>query len=217
MKQIAVLGLGRFGESLAMALMAMGNQVLGIDIDEDKVSAVEEELTHVAIADMTDANSLRSLGLSNLDVAVVCTGDIQTSIMATVLLKDLGGQKVVSKAKNVLHEKILCKGGADQVVFPERDMGVRLAHGIADTNVIEFIELSSVYSLAEVFILPEWKGKTLMDADIRVNYGLNVVAIRRQGDIIVSPRASEVMQEGDVMVVIGKNADISNLDRHRKK
>ncbi|PWL43365.1 TrkA family potassium uptake protein [Christensenella sp. MSJ-20] len=217
MKQIAVLGLGRFGESLAMALMAMGNQVLGIDIDEDKVSAVEEELTHVAIADMTDANSLRSLGLSNLDVAVVCTGDIQTSIMATVLLKDLGVQKVVSKAKNVLHEKILCKVGADQVVFPERDMGVRLAHGIADTNVIEFIELSSVYSLAEVFILPEWKGKTLMDADIRVNYGLNVVAIRRQGDIIVSPRASEVMQEGDVMVVIGKNADISNLDRHRKK
>ena len=217
MKQIAVLGLGRFGESLAMALMAMGNQVLGIDIDEVKVSAVEEELTHVAIADMTDANSLRSLGLSNLDVAVVCTGDIQTSIMATVLLKDLGVQKVVSKAKNVLHEKILCKVGADQVVFPERDMGVRLAHGIADTNVIEFIELSSVYSLAEVFILPEWKGKTLMDADIRVNYGLNVVAIRRQGDIIVSPRASEVMQEGDVMVVIGKNADISNLDRHRKK
>ena len=217
MKQIAVLGLGRFGESLAMALMAMGNQVLGIDIDEDKVSAVEEELTHVAIADMTDANSLRSLGLSNLDVAVVCTGDIQTSIMATVLLKDLGVQKVVSKAKNVLHEKILCKVGADQVVFPERDMGVRLAHGIADTNVIEFIELSSVYSLAEVFILPEWKGKTLMDADIRVNYGLNVVAIRRQGDIIVSPRASEVMPEGDVMVVIGKNADISNLDRHRKK
>ena len=217
MKQIAVLGLGRFGESLAMALMAMGNKVLGIDIDEDKVSAVEEELTHVAIADMTDANSLRSLGLSNLDVAVVCTGDIQTSIMATVLLKDLGVQKVVSKAKNVLHEKILCKVGADQVVFPERDMGVRLAHGIADTNVIEFIELSSVYSLAEVFILPEWKGKTLMDADIRVNYGLNVVAIRRQGDIIVSPRASEVMQEGDVMVVIGKNADISNLDRHRKK
>ena len=217
MKQIAVLGLGRFGESLAMALMAMGNQVLGIDIDEDKVSAVEEELTHVAIADMTDANSLRSLGLSNLDVAVVCTGDIQTSIMATVLLKDLGVQEVVSKAKNVLHEKILCKVGADQVVFPERDMGVRLAHGIADTNVIEFIELSSVYSLAEVFILPEWKGKTLMDADIRVNYGLNVVAIRRQGDIIVSPRASEVMQEGDVMVVIGKNADISNLDRHRKK
>ena len=217
MKQIAVLGLGRFGESLAMALMAMGNQVLGIDIDEDKVSAVEEELTHVAIADMTDANSLRSLGPSNLDVAVVCTGDIQTSIMATVLLKDLGVQKVVSKAKNVLHEKILCKVGADQVVFPERDMGVRLAHGIADTNVIEFIELSSVYSLAEVFILPEWKGKTLMDADIRVNYGLNVVAIRRQGDIIVSPRASEVMQEGDVMVVIGKNADISNLDRHRKK
>ena len=217
MKQIAVLGLGRFGESLAMALMAMGNQVLGIDIDEDKVSAVEEELTHVAIADMTDANSLRSLGLSNLDVAVVCTGDIQTSIMATVLLKDLGVQKVVSKAKNVLHEKILCKVGADQVVFPERDMGVRLAHGIADTNVIEFIELSSVYSLAEVFILPEWKGKALMDADIRVNYGLNVVAIRRQGDIIVSPRASEVMQEGDVMVVIGKNADISNLDRHRKK
>ena len=217
MKQIAVLGLGRFGESLAMALMAMGNQVLGIDIDEDKVSAVEEELTHVAIADMTDANSLRSLGLSNLDVAVVCTGDIQTSIMATVLLKDLGVQKVVSKAKNVLHEKILCKVGADQVVFPERDMGVRLAHGIADTNVIEFIELSSVYSLAEGFILPEWKGKTLMDADIRVNYGLNVVAIRRQGDIIVSPRASEVMQEGDVMVVIGKNADISNLDRHRKK
>ena len=171
----------------------------------------------MAIADMTDANSLRSLGLSNLDVAVVCTGDIQTSIMATVLLKDLGVQKVVSKAKNVLHEKILCKVGADQVVFPERDMGVRLAHGIADTNVIEFIELSSVYSLAEVFILPEWKGKTLMDADIRVNYGLNVVAIRRQGDIIVSPRASEVMQEGDVMVVIGKNADISNLDRHRKK
>ena len=217
MKQIAVLGLGRFGESLAMALMAMGNQVLGIDIDEDKVSAVEEDLTHVAIADMTDANSLRSLGLSNLDVAVVCTGDIQTSIMATVLLKDLGVQKVVSKAKNVLHEKILCKVGADQVVFPERDMGVRLAHGIADTNVIEFIELSSVYSLAEVFILPEWKGKTLMDADIRVNYGLTVVAIRRQGDIIVSPRASEVMQEGDVMVVIGKNADISNLDRHRKK
>ena len=217
MKQIAVLGLGRFGESLAMALMAMGNQVLGIDIDEDKVSAVEEELTHVAIADMTDANSLRSLGLSNLDVAVVYTGDIQTRIMATVVLKDLGVQKVVSKAKNVLHEKILCKVGADQVVFPERDMGVRLAHGIADTNVIEFIELSSVYSLAEVFILPEWKGKTLMDADIRVNYGLNVVAIRRQGDIIVSPRASEVLQEGAVMVVIGKNADIRNLDRHRKQ
>jgi len=211
MKQFAVLGLGRFGTSLALSLMSMGNQVLGIDVDEERVNLLADELTHAVIVDMTDGASLKALGLGNMDAVLVCTGDVQTSIMTTVLLKDMGVKKVICKANDDLHERILLKVGADQVVFPERDRGQRLAYAVAQSSVIEYIELSKEYSLAEVRVLQEWKGKTLIEANIRAKYGLNVVAIRRQGGIMVSPRGDVAMEAEDVLVVIGKNSDISAL------
>jgi len=213
LKQFVVLGLGRFGSSVARTLYGLGHDVLVIDAREDIIQDISDSVTHAVQADATDENALRSLGLRNFDVAIVTIGsNIQSSIMVTLIVKELGVKYVVAKAQNELHAKVLYKIGADRVVFPERDMGVRLAHNLVSSNVLDFIELAPDYSIVEIAALSEWKGKTLEQLDMRVRYGINIMAIKHGSEINISPRADDVIKSNDVLVVIGSNEDLTKFE-----
>ncbi len=214
MKQFVVIGCGRFGSSVAKTLYKMGNDVLAIDGNEEIVQSISEEVTHAVQADATDEHALRSLGIRNFDVAVITIGsNIQSSIMATLIAKELGVKYVVSKAQNELHAKVLYKIGADRVVFPERDMGIRVAHNLVASNILDYIELAPDYSIMEISALLEWEGKSLIDLDIRSKYGINVMAIKHGDKINVSPKANDVIDKGDILVVIGHNDDLKKLEQ----
>lgn len=212
-KQYVVIGLGRFGTSVAETLYNLGNDVLVIDIDEESVQNISNNVTHAIQADATDEVALREVGVRNFDVAIVSVGsDIQASIMATILLKELGIKQVVAKATNAMHAKVLKKIGANKVVFPEKDMGVRVAHGLVFSNILEYIELSPDYSIAEFISPEEWNGKSLQELNIRGEFGINVVAIRRESEVDVTPFPTEVINKDDVIVAIGNVEDLKKLE-----
>ncbi|MBO8129458.1 MAG: TrkA family potassium uptake protein [Peptococcaceae bacterium] len=213
MKQFAVIGLGRFGASVATTLARMGFEVLAIDRDEDRVNHIMDEVTHAVQADALDDNVLKSLGIRNFDVVIVAIGeDIQASILVTVMLKDLGVVNVVAKARTELHGRVLKKVGADKVVFPERDMGVRLARGLVSKNILDQIELSPDFSILELVAPPVFAGKTLIESGIRRKYGVTILAIRRGNDVILSPGAQQKIEEGDVLVAVGRNDRLKALE-----
>jgi|SRR3712207_1574713 len=212
-KQFVVIGLGRFGTSVAKTLYSLGNDVLAIDSDEDIVQSISGEVTHSVQADATDENNLNALGIRNFDVAVVTIGsDIQSSVMVTLLVKELGVKYIIAKANSELHAKVLRKIGADRIILPERDMGVRVAHNLVSTNILDYIELSPDYSIAEIVSADEWKGKSLNELSIRSKYGINIVAIKRNNDINVSPRADDIIEDGDILVAIGGAEELGRLE-----
>ena len=213
MKNYVVIGCGRFGSSVAKTLYSLGHEVLAIDKNEEKVQNIAEQVTHAVEADCTDENVLRSLGIRNFDVAVISIGsDIQSSIMATLIAKELGVHYVLCKAQNELQAKVLYKIGADRVVFPERDMGIRVAHNLVSQNVLEYIELDPHYSIAEIVAPSKWIGKTIGALDLRANYGINVMAVKHGMQINISPEAEDVLKPGDILVVIGKNEQINKVE-----
>lgn len=215
-KQFVVIGLGRFGSSIAKTLYSLGNEVLAIDKDEETVQNISDFVTHAVQADATDESTIRSLGIRNFDVAVVTIGsDIQSSVMVTLLLKELGIKYVIAKAHNDLHAKVLYKIGADRVVFPERDMGVRVAHNLCTSNILDFIELSPDYNIIELTAIEEWHNKSLRELDMRNKYGFNVMAIKRDKEIDVSPGADDVIKPGDVLVVISTNENIRKFENEK--
>jgi trk system potassium uptake protein len=215
-KQFVVIGLGRFGTSIAKTLYSLGNEVLAIDPDEEIVQEISDSVTHAVQADGTDESALRSLGIRNFDVAVVTIGaDVQSSVMVTLLVKELGVKYVVAKAVNELHAKLLYKIGADRVVFPERDMGIRVAHNLCSSNILDYIELSPDYSIMEVTAIEEWQGKTLKELNMRSKYGINVMAVKRDNDINISPKADDVIRSGDVLVVIGGTEDLMVIEKSK--
>ncbi|TGB05083.1 potassium channel family protein [Halobacillus salinus] len=214
-KEFAVIGLGRFGGSICRELSREGMEVLAIDLDEDKVNEYKDIAGHAVIADSTDENVLRELGLRNIDHVIVAIGDnIQASILTALMLKELGIKTITVKAQNDYHEKVLNKIGADHVVHPERDMGKRIAHNIISNNILDYIELSDDHSVVEVKAGSKMSGRTLVDLDIRAQYGCNVVAIKRKKDVIVSPMATEEIRESDVLIVIGADKDISRFEKN---
>ncbi|TDT61044.1 potassium channel family protein [Fonticella tunisiensis] len=217
-RQFVVIGLGRFGSSVAKTLYSLGNEVLVIDKDEEKVQEMADFATHAVQADATDEAALRSLGIRNFDVAVIAIGDdVQSSIMVTLLAKEYGIKYVIAKAQNELHAKVLYKIGADRVVFPEREMGVRVGHNLCSSNILEYIELSPDYSIMEVTPLEEWHGKSLSELNMRSKYGINIMAIKRGNDINISPTADDVLQEGDILVVVGATDDLKNIERRKMR
>lgn len=214
MKQFVVIGLGRFGSSVASTLCNLGYEVLGIDTDEEIVASLADSITHVVEGDATDENTLKTLGVRNFDVGIVSIGnDIQASILATLNLKEIGIKYVVAKALSKTHGKVLHKIGADRVVFPERDMGVRVAHSLAASNILDYIELSHDFSIVEIGAVPGWANKSLGQLNFRVKYDLNVIAMRRGEDIMISPNADEEVLKGDILVVVGQNKDIRRLEK----
>lgn len=213
MKQFAVIGLGRFGSSVAITLSKIGYDVLAVDTNEDRVNRVTDEVAYAVQVDAMDEQSLRSLGIRNFDVAIVAIGqDVQSNILVTLMLKEMGVRKVVAKAQNELHGKVLEKIGTDMVVFPERDMGVRVAHALVSKNIMDQINLSPEYSIIELMTPPEFVGKSLLEAGLRKEYGVNILAIRRGKDIIISPGARQAIHEGDILVVIGRNDHLKRLE-----
>ncbi|MEK8132423.1 TrkA family potassium uptake protein [Paenibacillus filicis] len=212
--QYAVIGLGRFGSSLAKELIKLGYEVMGIDKHEEPVEAMSEELTHVVVADSTDEDVIRSLGLRNFDCVIVAIGDdIQSSILTTILLKDIGVKMVVAKALSELHGKVLNKIGVDRIIFPERDMGVRVAHQLVSPNLLDYIELSCEYTIAELTVPRCLDGRTLRDLDTRAKYGCSIVAINKKEGVIIAPTATDSVEEKDVMVIIGTNDQIDHFEK----
>lgn len=212
-KQFVIIGLGRFGSSIAKTLYSLGSDVLAIDLDEDIVQEISDSVTHAVQLDATDENALRSLGIRNFDVAVVTIGDnIQSSIMATLLVKELGVKYIIAKGHSDLHAKVLYKIGADRVILPEKDMGVRVAHNLVSANILDYIELSEDYSVMEIQALEEWTGSTLKDVKLRSKYGINVMAIKRGDEVNLSPSADDKIESGDIIVAIGSAEDLSRLE-----
>lgn len=211
-EQYAVIGLGRFGLSIATKLFESGKEVLGVDVNEERVDDSHPYTTHALIADSTDAEALKSIGIRNFDTVIVAIGnDIQASILSVLLLKELGVKKVIAKALNKLHGQVLKKVGADWVVYPERDMGIRVAHQLLSPNVLNFIEISKDYSVEEVKIPDKMTGKTLRELDLRAKFNLTVIAIRHGHDINITPSPDKKIELGDVLVVIGENADLEQF------
>ncbi|NBD27705.1 potassium channel family protein [Paenibacillus glycinis] len=212
-KQYAVIGMGRFGSSVAQELSDLGFEVLAIDVSEQKIQEASNWVTHAVAVDSTDEEALRSLGLRNFDVVVVAIGeDIQASILTTLILKELGVPELIVKAQNELHGKVLNKIGADKVVFPERDMGLRVAHHLISPNILEYIELSNDYSIVEMKAPDFTIGRNLMQLDIRARFKCNVLAIKKGTEMNIAPSAENVIQEDDVLVIVGKTEDLSELE-----
>lgn len=213
MKQFAVIGLGRFGSSVAITLATMGYEVFATDIDEDRVNDIVEHVTHSAQLDALDEHALKAVGIRNFDVVVVAIGkEIQASILVTVMLKEMGVKRVVAKAQDDLHGKVLERVGADKVVFPERDMGVKVAHALVSKNIMDQISLSPEYSLVEMVTPPNFINKNLEQSGARQKYGLSILAIRRGKEMIISPNAAQVIEEGDVLVIIGKTEKLQKFE-----
>ncbi|KSU62353.1 potassium transporter Trk [[Bacillus] enclensis] len=213
-KEFVVIGLGRFGGSIVRSLTEQGMEVMAIDQDEDKVNEFSSIASHAVMADSTDESVLKSLGIKNFDHVIVAIGDdIQSSILTTLMLKEIGVEKITVKAQNDYHEKVLRKIGANQVVHPERDMGRRIAHNIVSNNVLDYLELSDEHSIVEIVANDHLAGNTLSSLDIRARYGINIVAVKRDRDIIVSPQADEEIRVGDILIVIGADSDINRFEK----
>jgi trk system potassium uptake protein len=213
-KEFVVIGLGRFGGSIVRSLAEQGMEVMAIDQDEDKVNEFSSIASHAVVADSTDESVLKSLGIRNFDHVIVAIGDdIQSSVLTTLMLKEIGVKKITVKAQNDYHEKVLRKIGANQVVHPERDMGRRIAHNIISNNVLDYLELSDEHSIVEIVANDQLAGNTLIDLDIRAKYGINIVAIKRERDIIVSPQADEQIRVDDILIVIGADTDINRFEK----
>ncbi|RMG60597.1 MAG: TrkA family potassium uptake protein [Deltaproteobacteria bacterium] len=227
MRQFAVIGLGRFGYSVAETLIRKGAEVLAIDRDEEKVQKISDIATFAVAMDATDEKGLKSIGIQNVDVAVVSIGeDIESSVLAVMILKELGVKEIVAKAITDLHARILVNLGVSKVIFPEREMGRRLANSLVMPTVHDFIQLSEEYSIAEIPAPKEFQGKSLKEIGIRARYNMNVLAIRRKvptiedegetsyrEETIISPSADDKIEAGDVLVVLGENRKFQKLSK----
>lgn len=212
--QFVVIGCGRFGSAVAKKLMELNKEVMAVDNNEETIQNISEKVTYAVQADATDEKTIKSLGISNFDVAIVTIGaNIQASLLVTLMVKELGLKKIISKAQNKLHAKILYKIGATRVVFPERDMGIKVAKNLVSENVLDFIELAPDYSVMEILALDKWVGKSLVEIDMRSSYGINVMAIKHGDDINISLLGDYIIKENDTLVVIGHNDDLSKIER----
>lgn len=206
MKSYVVIGLGRLGTAVSEELSRIGNEVLVIDSDEERVSAVSDIVTHAIIGDATDESVLRSIGVSDFDCVVVAIGeDLEHSVLITLMLKDLGARQIVCKARNEAHRRVLEMVGADRVVIPERDMGRRLAQTLSNSNFIDYIELSSNYGIVEMKAPSLWVGKSLVETGVRLKYGVTILAAHSPSgdDFVISPTAEYIIKPTDVLEVVG--------------
>lgn len=212
-RQFVVWGLGRFGRAIAETLVELGHEVLGIDNNEDVVQNEADKLTHVVLCDVIDEKAVTSLGIRNFDAAIVAIGELQPSLMCVMLMREAGMKTIYAKASNPLHGKMLHKLGATKVIYPERDMGRRVGHNLAYTNILDYIELGSDICLMEIVLSPESVGKSLVDLNVRKNYNVNVVAVKhRDGATEISLDPAKPFRKGDKLVVIGTRKSVEALE-----
>jgi trk system potassium uptake protein TrkA len=211
-RQIAVLGLGRFGQSLARELTRIGHDVLAIDADERQVQAVADDVTHAVQIDFTNEDALRELGLGKFDTAIVAvSSNIEASILATVLLQRLGVRRILAKAATDLHGSILERLGVSRVVHPEAEMGERVAHSFAAPSVRDYLDVAPGYGLARVVVSEPFAGKSLGDLDLAARFDVTPLALHRGGSVTLNPDAAEVLRESDQLIVAGRDEDLERL------
>ena len=219
-KHFGVIGLGRFGSAMAMTLTELGHDVIGVDGDEARVQQLADVITHALQIDATDERALRAAGIQDVDVAVVSIGEnIESSLLVVMQLRELGIDTIVAKAVTPLHGRILEKLGVSRVIFPEREMAIRIAHSLVMPNVIDYIELSRDFSIVEVPAPDAFVGRTLKQLELRPRLGLTLIAIKRQDDagggIVtnIAPAADETIRAGDVLALLGSNERLNQLDQ----
>lgn len=212
-KQYIVFGIGRFGSALCKALSEMGHEVLAVDSDEGRISAITPYVTQALQADATDEEAMHTLGVRNFDAAIVSVGDdLRSSILITLLCKEMGAKHLVAKAADELHAKMLKKMGADRVVFPERDMGVRVAKTLVSPRMLDLMNLKGDYMMADLRAPGAWVGRTLGELEIRNRYNVSVLVIHREADVLMSLSADTRIQPGDDLLMLGHRDDIERVE-----
>ena len=209
-----VVGLGRFGSGVARELCRLGGEVLAMDVNSEMVGQVANDVTHAVVGDGQDKDVLKALGAGEFDCAIVAIGgDLSSSVLVTMNLKELGVPRIVCKAHNETHRRVLEKLGADQVVIPEQEQASRLARSLSSPNVLDYIELSDEYGIIEVPTPTEWMGQSLRSLNVRAKLGINILAVRRGNDLHVSPAAEYVFAQGDIMVVLGDSKALKKVQK----
>lgn len=214
MKTFVVIGLGRFGTTIARQLSVLGNEVIAIDRDEARVNAIADDVTHAVAADIRDEDILRRIGVQECDCAIVSfASSLQDNILVTLLLKELGVKRVIAKACSDMHVRVLQKVGADQIVFPEYDMGARLARILSSGRMIDYVDIGGEYKVAEIRCPSSWSGKNLRQLSLRSRYSINVLLIKTGdgGEKLINPGADYEVRTDDVMVVMGLDKDIAEI------
>lgn len=211
-KQYVVFGANVFGHSVARALEAEGNQVILVDRDPDKIQDAGNEVTYAVAADVTDREAINTLGLSEMDGAVICMSDcMEANIVAAMMCKELGIKMIIARAKNEIHGKILKKIGVTRVVFPEVEMGTRIGRFLSAKGFADWIELSTDYSLVELEVPQDWIGKSLAQLNVRGKYGLNVIGMRRNGEMQMQFLPTDILEKKTMLFVVGKNQDLEKF------
>lgn len=214
MKTFVVIGLGRFGTSIARELSRLGHEVIAVDREETHVNAIADEVTHAMTADIHDENVLRRIGVAECDCAVVAfASSIQDNILVTLLLKELGVKRVIAKACSDMHVRVLQKIGADQTIFPEDEMGIRLARVLASGRVIDYVDIGGEYKVAELKCPKAWVGKSLRELEVRAKHKVNVMLVKTKGGSgeMINPQADYVVKHDDIMVIMGHDRDVSEI------
>lgn len=206
MKDIAVIGLGKFGYSLAVAYANEGGSVLAIDTDEEKIQEISDVVTYAVRADVAEPEVVKNVGLENVDIAIIAiTNNMEAAVMATILSKELGVSEVIAKANNEIHAKVLTKVGADRIIFPEKDMGIKLAKSISLSRFTDIIDLKDDFSIIETKVPKNWVGKNLSELNPRKKYGFNVIAMRDGERLEVNLDPLEPFKQDASIIVIGRN------------
>ena len=214
MKSFVVVGLGRFGSETAVKLSQAGCEVLAIDNSNELVQQISDSVTQAVVGDARDKGVLRALGVKDFDCAVVAIGaSLADSVLATMNLKELGVPYIVCKAHDETHREVLKKLGADKVVVPEKEQAARLAKSLASRNVLDYIELSEDYGIIDVSAPKIWQDKSLIELNVRAKLGVNILAVKREGNITVSPSADFRIAQGDVLVVLGDTAALKAVQK----
>ncbi len=212
MKSILVIGLGRFGNHLLHKFYDLGDEVMAVDVNEEKVQAAMPYATSAKIGDCTKMDTLRSLGVKNFDICFVCIGEgFQNSLEITSLLHEMGAKRVISKANTEIHAKFLLRNGADEVTYPERDSAQKLATRCSVDNIFDFIELTKDTAIYEIPILESWEGKSIVKIDARRKYRINILAVKNGTSIQAHPGAEYVFNPDDHIIILGQNADVEKL------
>ncbi len=204
MKSILLIGVGRFGRHIVRKLNAMNHQVMAVDHNEERIQSILSEVTSAQIGDSTNEEFLNSLGIGNFDACIVTIGDnFQNSLETVYLLKELGARKIIARASREIQEKFLLKNGADEVVYPEKQMAAWTAIRCASDYILDYIELDNDYSIYELAIPNEWCGKTILELDIRKKYKINILGIRENGELNMSITPNTVLNSNKSMLVLG--------------
>jgi trk system potassium uptake protein TrkA len=210
----AVLGLGRYGYTVARELVRSGAEVLAVDISESKVNAAANAIPICKCADVTDIDVIKQLDIANIDVVIVAmANNLEASVMAITLCKEVGVKTVIAKCSRETHGRILAKVGADKVVFPEKESGIRLAKNLLSSGFVDVIELSDDVSMVELDVNVEWSGKNLIELDLRKKYGINIVGIREGNEVVVNIDPTKPLSENMKLIVIGNTSKINKISK----